>query len=224
MLAEVKSHAIKGSLVVALAAFMAGCQTTNPYTGEQETQKTAKYGGIGAVTGAVIGGLVDGGEGALKGAAIGGAAGAGYGYYVDKQEAVLRQELEGTGVQVNRQGDVLQLVMPSNITFDSGKADIKSSFYPVLGSVAKVFKEYNKNLVEVVGYTDSSGTPEINGPLSNDRATNVAKYLEHQGVPESRITAYGAGDSNPIATNKTKEGRAQNRRVEINLRPKPEKK
>ncbi|WP_201772642.1 OmpA family protein [Endozoicomonas numazuensis] len=211
------------SLVVAAAAIVAGCQTTNPYTGEQEVNKTTKYGGIGAVTGAVIGGLVDGGEGALKGAAIGGAAGAGYGYYTDKQEAALRQQLQGTGVQVYRQGDNLQLIMPSNITFDSSKSDIKSSFYSVLGSVGKVFKEYDKNLIEVVGYTDSSGGDKINLPLSQERAKSVADYLIHQGVSGTRITYFGAGASNPIGDNKTKEGRAMNRRVEINLRPAPQK-
>nr|WP_252180511.1 OmpA family protein [Endozoicomonas sp. 4G] len=211
------------SLVVAAAAIVAGCQTTNPYTGEQEVNKTSTYGGIGALTGAVIGGLVDGGEGALKGAAIGGAAGAGYGYYTDQQEAALRQELQGTGVQLQREGDNLKLIMPSNITFDSNKSDIKSSFYPVLGSVAKVFKEYDKNLIEVVGYTDSTGGDKINLPLSEDRARSVASYLMNQGISGSRITSFGAGASNPIGDNKTKEGRAMNRRVEINLRPAPQK-
>ena len=211
----------KSLALVFMAAVISGCQTTDPYTGEQRASKTAKYGGIGAVTGAVIGGLVDGGEGALTGAALGGAAGAGYGYYTDRQEAVLRQQLQGTGVQVYRQGDQLQLIMPSSITFDTSKSDVKSSFYPVLNSVSKVFKEYDKNLIEVVGYTDSSGGPTINQPLSEARAKSVADFLAFQGVSSSRITHYGRGASNPIGDNGTKEGKAMNRRVEINLKPKP---
>ncbi|KEQ14838.1 membrane protein [Endozoicomonas montiporae] len=202
-----------------VAAFMAGCQTTDPYTGEQQTQKTAKYGGIGALAGAVIGGIADGGEGALKGAAIGGAAGAGYGYYTDRQESKLRQELQGTGVQVSRQGDNLKLIMPSNITFDSSQAEIKSSFYPVLGSVAKVMKEFDKNLIQIRGYTDSTGGPSINNPLSQSRAESVARYLVAQGVPATRMSIYGMGASNPIGDNSTQSGRALNRRVEIDLVP-----
>ncbi|MET4693218.1 OmpA family protein [Endozoicomonas lisbonensis] len=202
-----------------VAAFMAGCQTTDPYTGEQKTQNTAKYGGLGALAGAVIGGIADGSEGALKGAAIGGAAGAGYGYYTDRQETKLRQELQGTGVQVSRQGDNLKLIMPSNITFDSSQADIKSSFYPVLGSVAKVLNEFDKNLVEVRGYTDSTGGPTINNPLSYSRAESVGKYLKAQKVRADRIKVFGMGSSNPIGDNATKAGRAMNRRVEIDLVP-----
>ena len=215
-------NSVRKLVVVGLtAAVLAGCQTTNPYTGEQQVNKTAKYGGIGALAGAVIGGLADGEKGALRGAAIGATAGAGYGYYTDQQEAKLRQKLRGTGVKINRYGNDLQLVMPSNITFDSSKSAVKSSFYPVLGSVAKVFKEFDKNLIEVVGYTDSTGGSKINLPLSQARAKSVADYLTYQGLSLTRITYYGAGSSNPIAENKTKAGRALNRRVEINLKPAP---
>ncbi|PJE80875.1 putative lipoprotein YiaD [invertebrate metagenome] len=213
---------IPSFVIICLAVLIAGCQTTDPYTGEAQVNKTSKYGGIGAVTGAIIGGLVDGKDGALKGAALGGAAGAGYGYYTDRQESALRSKLQGTGVQVHRQGDILTLVMPSNITFDSSKSDIKSGFYPVLDSVARIFKEYNKNLVQVVGYTDSTGGDKINLPLSQSRANSVADYLKSQSVSYTRISAIGRGAQNPIATNKTPEGRAINRRVEINLLPKPQ--
>ncbi len=211
------------SALAAIVLLVAGCQTTDPYTGEQKVNKTTKYAGVGALAGAVIGGIADGGEGALKGAAIGGAAGGGYGYYTDRQEAKLRAELQNTGVQVHRQGDNLQLIMPSNITFDSSKADIKADFYPVLGSVAKVFKEFDKNLIQVVGHTDSSGNDKINLPLSQARADSVAQYLVGQQIPQTRITAYGKGASSPIADNSTKAGRSVNRRVEINLLPPPTK-
>ncbi|AQZ32459.1 Outer membrane protein OmpA [Pseudomonas sp. NFACC19-2] len=206
----------------ALMALLAGC-TTNPYTGESQAGKAGIYGGIGAATGAVIGAATsskkDRTKGALIGAAVGGAAGGGYGYYVDTQEAKLRQTLQGTGVQVQRNGDDLKLIMPGNITFASNSADISSSFYPTLNSLVLVFKEFNKNGVNIVGHTDSTGSQELNQSLSQRRAQSVANYLTANGVPGQRISAYGAGPSQPIASNATDAGRAQNRRVEINLRP-----
>lgn len=206
----------------ALMAMLAGC-TTNPYTGESQAGKAGIYGGIGAATGAVIGAATsskkDRTKGALIGAAVGGAAGGGYGYYVDTQEAKLRQTLQGTGVQVQRNGDDLKLIMPGNITFASNSADISSSFYPTLNSLVLVFKEFNKNGVNIVGHTDSTGSQELNQSLSQRRAQSVANYLTANGVPGQRISAYGAGSSQPIASNATDAGRAQNRRVEINLRP-----
>ena len=201
---------------------LAGC-TNNPYTGEQEAGKAGIYGGIGAVTGAVIGAATsskkDRGKGALIGAAVGGAAGGGYGYYVDTQEAKLRQTLVGTGVQVQREGDNLKLIMPGNITFATNSSDISSSFYPTLNSLVLVFKEFDKNGISIVGFTDSTGSQQLNQSLSNQRAASVASYLTANGVPGNRISSYGAGPNNPIASNATVEGRAQNRRVEINLTP-----
>lgn len=206
----------------ALMALLAGC-TTNPYTGESQAGKAGIYGGIGAATGAVIGAATsskkDRAKGALIGAAVGGAAGGGYGYYVDTQEAKLRQTLQGTGVQVQRNGDDLKLIMPGNITFASNSAYISSSFYPTLNSLVLVFKEFNKNGVNIVGHTDSTGSQALNQSLSQRRAQSVANYLTANGVPGQRISAYGAGPSQPIASNATDAGRAQNRRVEINLRP-----
>ncbi len=206
----------------ALMAMLAGC-TTNPYTGESQAGKAGIYGGIGAATGAVIGAATsskkDRTKGALIGAAVGGAAGGGYGYYVDTQEAKLRQTLQGTGVQVQRNGDDLKLIMPGNITFASNSADISSSFYPTLNSLVLVFKEFNKNGVNIVGHTDNTGSLELNQSLSQRRAQSVANYLTANGVPGQRISVYGAGPSQPIASNASEAGRAQNRRVEINLRP-----
>lgn len=201
---------------------LVGC-TSNPYTGEQQTGKSALYGLGGAAAGAAIGAATSGSDdrakGALIGAAVGGAAGGGYGYYVDKQEQRLRQELQGTGVRVVRNGENLQLVMPGNITFASGSSDISSSFYPTLNSLVKVFKEFDKNGVEIIGHTDSTGSNDLNMRLSRERAQSVASYLAGNGVSSARISAMGVGPSQPIASNDTAEGRAQNRRVEINLRP-----
>jgi outer membrane protein OmpA-like peptidoglycan-associated protein len=203
-------------------SLLAGC-TTNPYTGEREAGKAGIYGGVGAVTGAVIGAATsskkDRAKGALIGAAVGGAAGGGYGYYVDTQEAKLRQTLQGTGVQVQRNGDELTLIMPGNITFASNSADISSGFYSTLNSLVLVFKEFDKNGIDIVGHTDSTGSMELNQNLSNRRAQSVASYLTSNGVAPQRISAYGAGPNQPIASNASEAGRAQNRRVEIKLRP-----
>lgn len=214
---------IQGLMAAGLCSLLlAGC-TTNPYTGEQQAGKAGIYGLGGAAAGAVVGAATssrkDRTKGALIGAGVGGAAGAGYGYYVDQQEARLRQELQGSGVQVIRNGDNLQLVMPGNITFASNSSDISSSFYPTLNSLVRVFKEFNRNGVDIVGHTDSTGSMDLNMRLSQQRATSVASYLTGQGVPGPRISSRGVGPSQPIATNDTQAGRAQNRRVEINLRP-----
>ena len=206
----------------ACAVLLAGC-TNNPYTGEREAGKAGIYGGGGAAAGALIGAATsskdDRGKGALIGAIVGGAAGAGYGYYADRQEQRLRQELTGTGVQVIRNGDNLQLIMPGNITFASSSSDVSSSFSPTLNSLVKVFKEFDKNGIDIVGHTDSSGSLELNMRLSQERATSVASYLTGQGVSGARISSRGVGPSQPIASNATAAGKSQNRRVEINLRP-----
>jgi outer membrane protein OmpA-like peptidoglycan-associated protein len=109
--------------------------------------------------------------------------------------------------------------MPCNITFASGSSDISSSFYTTLNSLVKVFQEFDKNGVEIVGHTDSTGSNDLNMRLSRDRAQSVASYLVNQGISGARISATGAGPSQPIASNDSEQGRAQNRRVEINLRP-----
>lgn len=208
------------AILTAGVTMLAAC-TNNPYTGESEAGKSGIYGGIGAVTGAVIGAATsskkDRGKGALIGAAVGGAAGGGYGYYVDKQEAQLRQRLVGTGVQVQRNGDQLTLIMPGNITFATNSSDISSSFYPTLNSLVTVFKEFDKSGINIVGHTDSTGSMALNQNLSNARAQSVASYLSSNGVAGNRISAYGAGPNQPIASNATEQGRAQNRRVEITL-------
>lgn len=214
----------QGLIVAGFAALlMTGCATQNPYTGEQQTSKSTLYGLGGAAAGAVVGAATssrsDRTKGALIGAAVGGAAGGTYGHYVDQQEARLRQELTGSGVQVIRNGNDLQLVMPGNITFASNSSDISSSFYPTLNSLVRVFKEFDKNGIDIIGHTDSTGSMELNMRLSQQRASSVASYLSGQGVLPGRISSRGVGPTQPIASNDTVDGRAQNRRVEINLRP-----
>lgn len=209
----------KMGLVISTALLVCGCQTTNPYTGESEFNNASTGAALGALGGAIVGGLANGKDGALAGAAIGAAGGAGWGYYMDRQEAELRAHLQGTGVQVQRNGDNLKLIMPGNITFPSNGYDVRSDFYQVLGSVALVLKEFDENGVEVRGYTDSTGARQYNIDLSVKRAQSVANYLVNQGVAGARVSAYGMGPEQPIASNDTKSGRALNRRVEIDLRP-----
>jgi outer membrane protein OmpA-like peptidoglycan-associated protein len=210
--------------VIAAGVGLAGCQTTNPYTGEQQTSKAAKGAGIGAAAGAVVG-LITGDdskerkERALIGAGVGALAGGSVGYYMDVQEAKLRQQLQGTGVSVTRMGDNITLNMPGNITFKTDSADLNSSFFSVLDSVSLVLKEYEKTIVEVAGHTDSTGSDQYNQALSERRAQTVATYLAGKGVMQQRMITVGAGEGRPVATNDTADGRQLNRRVELTLTP-----
>lgn len=212
------------SVILAGVLITAGCQTTDPYTGEQKTSNTAKGAGIGAAIGGVFG-LLSGDNArerkkrALIGAGVGALAGGAVGAYMDKQEAELRQQLQGTGVSVTRNSDNIILNMPSNITFASGSSDLNARFFKVLDSVSLVLKKYDKTLVEVAGHTDSVGGEEMNQALSERRASTVSQYLVSKGVTEQRMLAAGFGETQPVASNDTSEGRALNRRVEITLVP-----
>lgn len=203
-------------LSVMMVSFLAAC-ATDPYTGESKVSKTAWGTGIGAAAGAGVGALIGGKKGALIGAGVGAVGGAASGGYMDIQARKLRQELLNTGVQVAQQGDQIYLIMPGNITFGTNDATIQSGFKPVLNSVAKVIKEYNKTMVQVNGYTDSTGSNATNMALSERRANAVSNYLRLQGVNGNRIITEGFGSANPIASNATAAGREQNRRVEIVL-------
>lgn len=198
------------------ASFLAAC-ATDPYTGESKVSKTAWGTGIGTAAGAGIGALIGGKKGALIGAGIGAASGAGVGGYMDLQARRLREELVGTGVQVQKNGDQVRLIMPSNITFDTDSAVFKPVFNKILDSVAKVINEFDKTNVQIVGYTDNTGTVAYNNKLSLQRAQAVANYLRLRNVSTARMMVNGMGPNNPIASNATAAGREQNRRVEITL-------
>jgi outer membrane protein OmpA-like peptidoglycan-associated protein len=208
--------------VVASAAFLAAACTTDPFTGEQKLSKTAGGALIGAGVGTVAG-LAIGGSGnrnaLLLGAGLGALAGAGIGAYMDQQEQELRAQLAGTGVSVTRNGEFIILNMPSNITFPTDQDTVSTSFYPTLNAVALVLAKYNRTLVDVHGHTDATGDEGYNIDLSQRRALSVATYLNAQGVDSRRFFIQGYGESRPVATNATPEGRAQNRRVEIQLSP-----
>ncbi len=204
-----------------LALSLTACVTTDPYTGEQKTSNTAKGAGIGAVTGAVLAAATasknDRDKAILQGAAAGAAVGGGIGYYMDRQEAKLREKLQGSGVQVRRDGDTLHLVMPGNITFETAKYDIRSQFFSVLDSVNEILKEFDKTSITVSGHTDSRGSAEYNQTLSENRAVSVKGYLVDGGVASGRVYSVGYGKRYPIASNDSASGREQNRRVELKL-------
>ncbi|MEM9733470.1 MAG: OmpA family protein [Pseudomonadota bacterium] len=217
---------LSGASIAALASlvFVSAC-TTDPYTGQQKVSNTVIGAGAGAAVGAVGGLLVgratgaDRRKSALIGAGIGALGGGAVGAYQDRQEAQLRAQLQGTGVSVTRSGDRIILNMPSNITFATGEANIKGEFFSVLNSVALVLKEYNRSLVNVYGHTDSDGSDQFNQQLSERRGVAVANYLVSQGTDSRRFYVIGYGEERPIASNATPQGKARNRRVEIEIDP-----
>lgn len=214
--------AISAASILALS----GCETFDAYTGESKTSSTAKGAGIGAGIGAALAYIKnkdkssgDRKKAMLKAAGIGAIAGGGVGYYQDTQEAKLRKQLRATGVSVERDGDNINLIMPSNITFTSGGSTLSGSFYEVMDSVVLVIQEFDKTIIVSAGHTDSQGSESSNQALSERRANAVAGYLLRKGVVDARIETIGFGEKQPVADNGTSEGRALNRRVEISLFP-----
>jgi outer membrane protein OmpA-like peptidoglycan-associated protein len=221
-----KTTISRGFVVAAAASLLAlgACKTIDPFTGEEKVNSTTKGAAIGAASGAVIG-AISGKDAqerkkrALIGAGVGALAGGAVGAYMDKQEADLRKEMEGTGVSVTRQGENLILNMPSNITFRSGSADLNADFFKVLDGVALVLKRYDKTVVEIAGHTDSTGSASMNQSLSERRANAVSQYLISKGITQARTITIGGGENYPVAGNDTDSGRAMNRRVEMSLLP-----
>lgn len=214
----------KSILLITSLSFAAtlgtGCTVLDPYTGEKKTSKAVKYGATGAVVCGLVGAIKSGKR--ARNAALGcGAIGAGVGAYMDHQEKELRDELAGTGVGVQRDGDQIQLVMPGDITFETNRYDINGNFYPVLDSVAKVLYKYTDTSLEVAGFTDSVGSASYNQGLSEKRANNVKMYLQSRDIAPNRLRSLGFGKQHPIASNTTESGRARNRRVELTIIPAP---
>ncbi|WP_038052926.1 OmpA family protein [Thioalkalivibrio sp. ALJ1] len=209
--------AATGALVLVM-----GCTTTDPYTGEERVSRATIGAGIGAATGAVLGSVTSSRnrtQRAMIGAGIGALAGGAIGNYMDRQEDALREQLRGTGVSVTRDGDNIILNMPSNITFDFDRAEVKPQFQDVLDSVALVLEEFDQTGIEVAGHTDSTGRVEYNMDLSERRAESVGQALIRRGVQSVRVHTIGFGPHQPVATNDTDAGREQNRRVELTLFP-----
>ena len=214
-----------GLMAAALSMAMAGCATYTGQTSDPNDPNRTQQGAlIGAAVGAVAG-LLTGDDAterrqrALVGAGVGGLTGGAVGAYQDRQEAELRRQMAGTGVDVVRQGDNITLNMPGNITFAFDSSNLQPQFLPVLDNVAGTLSQYNQTIVEVAGHTDSVGTDAYNQALSERRANAVAGYLGSRGIMQQRTIVVGAGETRPVASNDTDSGRAQNRRVEITLVP-----
>ncbi len=206
------------TISLATVFILSGCASTPEVS--TRTRDTAIGAGVGAGTGALIGAIA--GKG--KGAAIGAAAGAGLGAIagnvwsrrMEKQKKEMEQATAGTGVDVVKTPDNrLKLDIPSDISFDTGRAEIKPDFRPVLDSFATSLTNNPGTQVSIIGHTDSSGSDAINNPLSLNRAASTRDYLVSRGVSSTRITIDGRGSHQPLVANDTPENRAKNRRVEI---------
>lgn len=201
------------------------CTTTDPYSSAPRRNNTGTGVLAGALGGAVLGYLTNtsnseqGRKNALIGAGVGALGGAAVGQYMDRQQRDLENQLSGSGVGVARQGDNLILRMPSDVTFATNQSTIDPRFNATLDDVANVLRRYDQSLVDIVGHTDSSGGDAINQPLSERRAISVADALIRAGIQRERLYVAGVSSRNPVASNATPEGRAQNRRVEILIRP-----
>lgn len=216
------------SKTIRIAAFaglsslaLAAC-VTDPETGQQRINRAA-IGGIGGALGGyllgdIVGGRRDRTE-KIVGAGIGAVAGAGIGYYLEQQERELRAKTAGTGIDVVRDGDSLLLNMPSEVTFDVDSSAVKPQFRSTLNDVASTLVQYESTYIDVYGHTDSTGSDAYNQTLSERRAQSVSSYLSSQGVQSARLATRGYGESQPVASNTTEDGRAQNRRVEIRIVP-----
>jgi len=207
------------TLMVSVSAIAFGLGGLSGCANMTETQKTTGTGAaIGAVAGAVIGSATGGRAG--TGAAIGAAVGAGGGYlwskHMAEQKAAMEQATQGTGVSVSQTADNrLKLDIPSDISFDTGRYDIKPNLRPILDRFAATLNQNPVTTVTIVGHTDSTGSDAINNPLSLNRAAATRDYLVAHGVATNRIAIEGRGSREPIADNSTAQGRAMNRRVEI---------
>jgi outer membrane protein OmpA-like peptidoglycan-associated protein len=207
-------------VVVAAAVALSGCASMEDFAKNPEKQKTRQGAAIGAAGGAVVGLLISSSwQSALIGAGVGALAGGAVGNYMDKQEAALRKQMAGTGVEVVRWGDNLTLDIPGGLTFATDSAAVNPQFHAVLDKIAATLVDYNQTVVQVAGHTDSTGSHAYNMTLSQRRADSVKTYLTSRGVTPQRLHTVGAGPDHPVADNATPEGRAQNRRVEITIVP-----
>ena len=217
--------AITSMFVACLALLASSCasytgQTSDP-NDPNRTRNNALIGaGIGAVAGLLSGSdATERRQRALVGAGVGGLAGGAIGAYQDRQEAELRRQTAGTGIDVTRDGEVIKLNLPDGVTFDFNRTELKPQFYPALNNVAATLREYNQTIVEVSGHTDNVGSEAVNQRISEQRAQNVASYLIGQGLQRERFEIVGMGKRYPVASNDTDSGRALNRRVEIRVLP-----
>jgi outer membrane protein OmpA-like peptidoglycan-associated protein len=193
---------------------------------DESQQQTAKTTGIGAAAGAAVGAIAGGSEHRGRGAAIGAAVGALGGYvwsqHMERQKKQIETATQGTGVEVQQtQDNRLKVLIPGDISFDPGRADIKPNFRPVLDQFAQSMVQNPGSVIQIIGHTDASGNDAANIALSRDRANAVRDYLGSRGVAMNRMATDGRGEREPVASNDTDAGRARNRRVEIFVQENP---
>jgi outer membrane protein OmpA-like peptidoglycan-associated protein len=212
----------KSTIFAAIAVFaVTGCTTIDPNSGQQVPNKAATGAILGALGGAAVGTAAGGDDrrNAVIGAGIGALSGAAIGNYMDRQERDLRAKMAGTGVTVERVSEnEIALVMPSDITFDVDRAEVKPEFRSVINSLGEALKSQPSTTIDIIGHADSSGADAYNQALSERRAQSVSYWLQDQGVQAPRLVAFGRGEMQPIASNDTEQGRARNRRVEVKVR------
>jgi outer membrane protein OmpA-like peptidoglycan-associated protein len=203
-------------VAAAAATVLAGCEGG---VGGVDPRAAGALGGaaLGAAAGLLVGG--DDRLNAAVGAGVGAVAGLAVGEYLRRQQEQMEQDLAGTGATVTNTGQSLIVSLPSNVTFAVDSAQIDARFVEPLTDFAMTLRNYPSSLVDVVGHTDSTGAEEYNQRLSEARARSVADFFAARGVQRERLVAYGFGETRPITTNDTPEGRAQNRRVEVTITP-----
>lgn len=208
---------------VALGAILVLAACTDPNqpgaNPDNPNQKRNQGALIGAASGAVLGAIIkDDREGIVTGALVGAGIGAGIGYNLDQQEAELRRDLE-SGVTITNTGDRLIVSFPDAILFATGSSVVRPGLNNDMAALASSLRRYPNSTIQIVGHTDSDGDAAFNQQLSEQRANAVSDVLLNQGVPFNRVRTFGRGESQPVATNFTPEGKAQNRRVEIVILP-----
>ncbi|MEE4153369.1 MAG: OmpA family protein [Erythrobacter sp.] len=211
------------SSTAALALFTTSACVTDPNTGEQKASRTAIGAALGGTLGYLLGGAIGGDAARIIGAGLGGSAGAVLGKQYDDQIRELDELTEGTGVEVEEVGDqeAILVRLPDGVTFASGSASINPGFYPTLDAVAESLIKYPNSLIDVYGFTDTTGSDSLNQRLSEQRAQAVADYLAARGVARSRFATRGFGESYDQLRIKTADGVNEplNRRVEIKIIP-----
>jgi outer membrane protein OmpA-like peptidoglycan-associated protein len=215
-----KSRLIVSSLAAMSLVTVTAC-VTDPNTGERKVSRTAIGAGGGALAGLLLGGLIGGGTGRIIGAGIGGIAGGAVGYTMDKQIRELKESTAGSGVDVTEADDGQSILvnLPDGVTFDVDSSSLKPQFRTTLDQIGDSMTRYPNSLIDVYGHTDSTGSDQYNQALSERRASTVANYLVTRGVSASRVRSQGFGETMPVASNVSIDGRARNRRVEIKIVP-----
>lgn len=213
-----KKIALTSVLVAGVSAALGGCAS------DGSVNRSQTGAAVGAVAGAILGHQVDGDKGRYVGALAGALAGSAVGKYMDEQqqelEAQLRREQAANEIEISRLADnTLKLDLSSEVSFDIDSARINRGFYPSLDKVANVLADYPQTAVHIIGHTDSTGSDAYNHQLSLKRASSVKGYLTRKGVNEPRTRTQGLGETTPVASNESADGRSRNRRVEIFLKP-----